>query len=76
MRESSAYLGGRQAHLRGCLYRTRDTDSSHALKYRFAAETEEERSARLKEREEVKAEQHEAKAEDKRRGRKRKRSEL
>lgn len=74
--ESSAYLGGRKAHLRGCLYRTRDKDSKHALSRRFGPETEEEREERLAERKEVEEEASIKKLEDKLTGMKRKRSEI
>ena len=33
--EGSAYTGGREAHGEGCVYRTRDRPSEHALKRRF-----------------------------------------
>jgi hypothetical protein len=46
--EKSAYLGGKEAHLVGCLYRYRDTDSKHTLQNRFQADaaTEERVEAR------------------------------
>lgn len=33
--EGSAYLGGKEAHGKDCLYRKRDRPSKHSLKRRF-----------------------------------------
>ena len=38
--ENSAYLGGKQAHGVGCRYRTRDDESAHSLKRRYAPDDE------------------------------------
>lgn len=57
--ESSAYLGGKEAHAEGCPYRKRDADSKHALKRRFRPDDE--TMQRLAEHEEVKGRKREVK---------------
>ena len=57
--ENRAYLWGKEGHFEGCLYRTRDTESTHSLKRRF--ELDDETEKRIEEKKQAKKQKREAK---------------